>query len=530
MQISFVTVTSEIHSAVGPQGVSIESVTQVVTSTEDEGENVVRVTLTDGEQSDFTVRNGSKGSQGIQGEKGDKGETGATGPQGPQGEQGIQGPKGDTGDTGPQGPKGDPGDVSADERINGVLQATEETALGPAPIVTFDASAADMPLKGLVVNIEPVQAGGGDPSPENIRPITGWTGCKILSGNFPNNLEWTQDYAIDASGNLMSTDGAAYSSLIPANAETIGHLYEVSISTGRTLRIHGYDTNGNWVSQLTWKQTLSMGRYIVYANVPDNVKYIRISTGKFSTYTPIILSPEISVSWENEAGTVYGGTLDVTTGIMASVYRAADLGKLEFNFVNGYFWAPLPGNPVRPNTATTVPEALCSCYKTVEPAKISGQSSYEDYACSISASFDRVLIRDSRCSTGKELNAALAGQTFLYRLTEPHIHILTSTEVTTLLGTNNIWADCGDVTVTYGAYLETVKEHADKYGDSILESIAPLEQDYTASRNYTVGSFLFVGTKFYKVTAAIASGGTITPETNVAQTTVAEQLMALAAQ
>ena len=74
VQISFVTVTSEIHSAVGPQGVSIESVVQVVTSTEDQGENVVRVTLTDGEQSDFIVRNGSKGSQGIQGEKGDKGD------------------------------------------------------------------------------------------------------------------------------------------------------------------------------------------------------------------------------------------------------------------------------------------------------------------------------------------------------------------------------------------------------------------------------------------------------------------------
>ena len=103
-------------------------------------------------------------------------------------------------------------------------------------------------------------------------------------------------------------------------------------------------------------------------------------------------------------------------------------------------------------------------------------------------------------------------------------------EITTLFGENTIWANRGDVTVTYGAYLETVKAHADQLGESILGTIAPLETSYTAGQNYTVGSFLVVGAKFYKVTAAIAEGGSITPGTNVIQTTVAEQLMALAAQ
>lgn len=81
----------------GPQGatgVGITSVSQTTTSTADGGENVITVSLSNGDKPTFKVKNGSKGSQGIQGA------TGATGPQGPQG------PTGATGPTGPQGPTG----------------------------------------------------------------------------------------------------------------------------------------------------------------------------------------------------------------------------------------------------------------------------------------------------------------------------------------------------------------------------------------------------------------------------------------
>lgn len=91
-------------------------------------------------------------------------------------------------------------------------------------------------------------------------------------------------------------------------------------------------------------------------------------------------------------------------------------------------------------------------------------------------------------------------------------------------------------TVIYAKNLNEIQDaildldrRTDVVGDSILSAIAPLEATYTASRAYTIGSYLFVGTRFFKVTQAIAEGGTITPGTNAVQTTVAEQLMALAA-
>lgn len=56
---------SELKGGKGDTGIGIASVEQTVTSTEDGGENVIRVTKTDETFSEFSVRNGSKGKPGY---------------------------------------------------------------------------------------------------------------------------------------------------------------------------------------------------------------------------------------------------------------------------------------------------------------------------------------------------------------------------------------------------------------------------------------------------------------------------------
>lgn len=87
----------------GEDGVSVVSVRQTTTSSADGGSNVITVTLSNGQTSTFTVKNGSKGSQGAQGVKGDKGDRGL---QGVKGDTGAQGAKGDKGDAGADGKNG----------------------------------------------------------------------------------------------------------------------------------------------------------------------------------------------------------------------------------------------------------------------------------------------------------------------------------------------------------------------------------------------------------------------------------------
>lgn len=60
-------------------GVSIVSVKQTTTSSEDGGTNVITVTLSNGQTSTFTVKNGSKGGTGATGATGETGAKGADG-------------------------------------------------------------------------------------------------------------------------------------------------------------------------------------------------------------------------------------------------------------------------------------------------------------------------------------------------------------------------------------------------------------------------------------------------------------------
>lgn len=136
---------------------------------------------------------GATGATGPQGETGPRGEQGPRGIQGERGPQGAQGPKGDTGDTGPQGPQGPVGPAGADGKDGTQIDDTtvgldawsskhivdmlcpplEETG---NPVQCYPVTC--YPL-GVTASWEPVQEGSGEPSPENIRPISGRDSVKV---------------------------------------------------------------------------------------------------------------------------------------------------------------------------------------------------------------------------------------------------------------------------------------------------------------------------------------------------------------
>lgn len=130
---------------------------------------------------------GATGATGPQGETGPRGEQGPRGIQGERGPQGAQGPQGEKGDTGPQGPKGDPGPAGADGK-DGIQ--IDDTTVGPdawsskhiVDMLCPPLEETGNPLQchpvaayplGVTASWEPTQDGSGEPSPDNIRPISG---------------------------------------------------------------------------------------------------------------------------------------------------------------------------------------------------------------------------------------------------------------------------------------------------------------------------------------------------------------------
>ena len=167
---------------------------------------------------------GATGATGPQGETGPRGEQGPQGIRGERGPQGAQGPQGEKGDTGPQGPKGDPGPAGADGKDGTQIDDTAITESAPwsskhivdmlcppleetgNPVVCYPV--AGYPL-GCQVSWGPTQEGSGEPSPDNIRPISGRDAVKVerCGGNV---IEFLSTYdsssgikiAVDAEKNI----------------------------------------------------------------------------------------------------------------------------------------------------------------------------------------------------------------------------------------------------------------------------------------------------------------------------------------
>lgn len=210
------------------------------------------------------------------------------------------------------------------------------------------------PVDKLLVEINPVQAGTGDPSPENIRPISGWTGCTVYRS--------------------------------------------------------GADTS-----------------------------------------TPTTYP----ITFPTEAGTVYGGELDVTSGVLTVDRAMVDLGSLTWLAAtnNAYFYSTGIGSnsekPAKKAASNATPaNMICEQYKTVSRNDLVTGSG----DCEIAINSGSTLqLKDARFAeyTPSDFQTAVNGIKIVYELATPLTYHLTPTEVTTLLGVNNIWADTGDVKVWY---------------------------------------------------------------------------------
>ena len=180
----------------------------------------------------------------------------------------------------------------------------------------------------VVCYINPVQAGVGDPSPSNIRAISGHTGLtfitaeanlisdEIFAENFIKNADGGWDYAKSTYANVYGTkvyENTGTDRLVI----TYKCKYTNASKTGLFLKI--YYTNGTSENVLSGSTVIS--------NASKTVDYISWTySSNVSTVNTLDITIQIEkyptvsiteVTWQNEAGTVYGGYLDIVSGLLA---------------------------------------------------------------------------------------------------------------------------------------------------------------------------------------------------------------------
>ena len=377
-------------------------------------------------------------------------------------------------------------------------------------VAHFTDGADDVPLKSLKVSIVPVQSGSGDPSPSNVRPISGWTGVRVAKAgkNLISPLSKTEsgltltpqsDGGLLINGTYTGTTGwFVISSYVSLKA---GQAYALSAGgTENTIGLNGYG-GANPVTP-TADFTSNLRMRIENGQTFDNVViYPQVEVGATPTEFEIGTSEATNISLAS-AGTVYGGTLDVVSGEL-TVDKVATVGLSSYRKASGVSDGGLNYYDFAPSNYKLT-EAIISSHL---PMKTGGSAWASATPCA-TANATRL-----RLYIEADTESSYADMVVVYSLATPLTYQLSATEIKSLLGINNVWSDAGDTACEYRADTKLY-----------IERLTEPDADMIADSNIVSGQYFMVGNSLYKATANIASGALVIVGTNAIRKSLSEAL------
>ncbi len=361
--------------------------------------------------------------------------------------------------------KADKTDVAtADAALEQMILASFPTdTITNVAVASFTDGADNIPVKALTVNITPVQSSSGDPSPTNVRPISGWTGAEITKTG--DNLldrfcEKESGYYDDNGDYHESTESFYTNPFIPVKANT-SYVFLLPYFS-LVSRFYFYDETKAFISR-TPGTSNGIFPYFKSITTPINCAYVRFQgreQGSWDSPDPYFNSMMFSegsvaptyedfggyiqFSWQSEAGTVYGGKLTDNgdgTWTLQVTHEMFDAAYLTWNAQSA-------------NTTTWLHSTTDFMTNGVDYAEkyVQWTGAIKDIPLN---NFHVSSTSGVYVNTGDNTDASNkpTGKFVLkYKSSAlPDPITLTADSVKTFLGTNNIWADCGDTTVDYRA-------------------------------------------------------------------------------
>ena len=345
--------------------------------------------------------------------------------------------------------------------------AVEATATGNPLVFTTDLA---KPLKSLLIPFSPQQEGSGDPSPENIRPILPWGGLSVFGGG--KNL-FDKDTAVVynciISSKKIYDTGNGRTFFVPCMPNTT---YTVSkVATARAVLAYAkteqIPVNDDPVfGQIDYRNetsaTITTGDdatwLVLYVNntgydetsietIKNSLQLeVGSSASSYEEYKPITETDIVFAS------PIYGGTLDVVSGVLTVTMVARTYDGTEDNWSNqssdvttrAIVWDAVRGakigdnrviacNCLKPSNANQDEAPLNGILNTTQTRNIRIRVSQD----AISYETFRAFLRDNPV-------------TVVCPLVTPQEIQLTPAQITALVGDNTIWSDSnGSMTATY---------------------------------------------------------------------------------
>lgn len=233
------------------------------------------------------------------------------------------------------------------------------------------------------------------------------------------------------------------------------NLLAVKAATGELPELTEYTATGNPATFETNQSRLLTSFEIPFMPIqegsgdpsPDNVRPIIGWAGITITAN----GQTIMVLLDAHGGTVYGGTVDLVTGVMTVTWSTVDLGSLDWVFYDNsarrQMWH-YDLLPIKPTESRQDPyHGICSQFATVI-----GAATWQPYNIGTVGADSKTYISfpSSAYSTTDEVQAALLDIPLVYELNEPYTVQLTPVEIKTIIGQNSISAsNNGTNTIKY---------------------------------------------------------------------------------
>jgi len=375
--------------------------------------------------------------------------------------------------------------TSGETEVDGNAWSNVQT--GSGSIVTIDNAGGEAGVKSLVANIEPIQSGSGTPSPTNVRPISGWDSVKVTktgknllpypytdSGATLNGVT----YSVSADGKIKLSGTATANLYIRlyggfASDATLKKPVPHWLKAGTSYTLSGGQSANVRLQVDFYNGTASAGEFVdtgsgraftpteTQINDADSFAvFLRIANGTTvdTTISPMIRFSSESAEWEPFGTTkdiplgrtVYKGTLDVVSGLLTVTHLGVDMGSLSwsYNATSQIHTAVMPADSVAVTSGGDT-GAICSSYERGDYPNDFANGKFCVCDSNLSTA-KRIGVKNTDITDATAFQTSVTGQSLVYTLATPQTYQLTPEEVDLLLGTNNIWADSGDITVQYG--------------------------------------------------------------------------------
>ena len=434
------------------------------------------------------------------------------------------------------------------ETFGGVGTAIKMASGNPVTI----ADALQGKALGINATLEPIQSGSGTPSPTNIRPITGRTQVDVTrtGKNLFDATESSQ--VIDGVTFTANDDGTVVANGTPSGTSRSSFLVGRYTITDNTVLLNGCPSGGSpnkfeLMAFMNNRATsdFGSGNNLSIFSVGDTVSIFAIVRSGYTAnnlvFKPMIrLASDTDATFEPYQGqsvtvnlgqTVYDGTLDVKTGTLTVDMAMVTLQ--DFTIWPGLYTTSGVKRLVSSNYLKGAIAKMCDTLQAFQTQSPVSDGTLNSIAITADGRFVITPSFIQSATTTDEAKTMLMAADpihLVYELATPQTIQLSPAQLQLLTGTNVISTNADDLSVRYYASGKGTVEGSlvylsDKKANT--STLATVESTSTASKAYTVGSYLVYNGILYRVTAAISAGHTLTPGTNISATNAGAELTSL---